>query len=95
MCTQSQLEEHGTKLSSLSFLYFLVRLKDQGIDLLLDYLIRHCVLTCAGQQITEELVLSVLDCTKKGQLLFKETKSCHDPMTQGTVHISVFLLIIL
>lgn len=49
----------------------------------LSYIFWHCVLTCAGQQITEELVLSVLDCTKKGQLLFKETKSCHDPMTQG------------
>ena len=95
MCTQ--LEEHGTKLSSLSFLYFLVRLKDQSIDLdyLPDYLIRHCVLTRAGQQITEELVLSVLNCTKKGQLLFKETERCHDPMTQGTVYISIFTMIIL
>ena len=89
-----QLDEHGNKLSSLSLLHFLVRLKDQSFDLhyLLDFLIRHCVLTCSGQQITEELVLSVLDCTKKGQLLFKQTKSCYDPMTQGTVHIDDYLV---
>ena len=89
-----QLDEHGNKLSSLSLLHFLVRLKDQSFDLhyLLDFLIRHCVLTCAGQQITEELVLSVLDCTKKGQLLFKQTKSCYDPMTQGTVHIDAYFV---